>query len=226
MKNKTKVSVIIPAYNEEMTLSCVVKKVFESLKGECRFEVIVVDDGSLDNTFKVANNSGALVIRHNRNMGQGAALKSGLKLASGDIVVMLDADGQHDPAEIPKLIDPILRNEADLVIGSRYLGGNSGFGPIRELLDKLFLFFIRILTNSKLTDSQSMFRGIRREVFKNISLHADYTISGELIIKAKKMGLRITEVPIHVSRRIHGRSYVNIYYPIHVIFTMLRSAAE
>lgn len=224
MQGHKKISVVIPAYNEEATLSHVIEGVYESLRQQdYEFEVIVVDDGSTDNTSEVAKNAGALVIKHVNNKGHAAALKSAFRVATGNIIVMLDADGQHNPFEIPKLLRPVVNNEADLVIGSRYLGGESGFGFYREVLDKFFLLLIRVLTGIKLTDSQSMFRAIKQQALKKLTIHTNYTMSGEMIIKAKKQRLRIKEVPIRVSKRKYGSSYVNFLYPIRVITIMLRS---
>ena len=113
-----KTLIIIPAYNEELTIGSVVAL------AKKYGDVLVVDDGSGDRTSEIAREAGAIVIRHNTNMGKGAALKTGFEYALSreyEIVVTLDADGQHNPDEIPLLMEPIIRGEADLVIGSRYL---------------------------------------------------------------------------------------------------------
>ena len=222
-----KVSVVIPACNEEKTVGDVVKGCFDVLKSfGCEFEVIVVDDGSTDKTFKVAKKAGAKVFRHKKSLGQAVALKTGFKHCFGDIVVTMDADGQHNPKHIPILLKPILNGEADMVIGSRYLTGKSGFGFYREILDKIFISLIRILTGLKLTDTQSMFRAIKRQALLKLNIKTSYTMSTEMVIKAWGEGLTIKEVPIEALSRRYGKSHMGILFPIKTLLIIFRSIIE
>ncbi len=153
--------IIIPAYNEELTIGSVVALARKY------GDVLVVDDGSSDRTSEIAQNAGAIVVKHETNMGKGAALRTGFDyaLANGyDAAVCLDADGQHNPGEIPKLLEPILKDEADMVIGSRFLDGAKKSIPLYR---RLGLWILNTTTNAslngnlKVTDSQSGFRAMK-----------------------------------------------------------------
>jgi len=221
----TKVSVLIPALNEEHTVGDVISGAISALDaGHIDHEIVVIDDGSTDETSAVAEKSGAKVFRNAGTSGQGAALKAGFSLAKGDIIVMLDADGQNDPSDIPQVISPILEGKADFVIGSRYLiRQDVGFGVYRRILDRLFVTLVRLLVGVKLTDSQSMFRAIRAESVKQLDIRGNYRISLEMIVEARRKGLTIAEVPIKVYRRKYGVSRVGLLYPSRIIVTLLKS---
>ncbi|NJE12865.1 glycosyltransferase family 2 protein [Thermococcus sp. LS2] len=189
--------IAIPAYNEEITIGSVV-----SLSKKYG-DVLVVDDGSKDRTSEIAQNAGAIVVRHKRNKGKGKALKTAFKYALSkdyDVVVCIDADGQHNPEEIPLLLKPILEDEADLVIGSRYL--NSAYKNI-PLYRRLGLWVLNMTTNVasnvKITDSQSGFRALNRRALESLDLSsAGYNVESEMIARLSEKGLRIREVPINV----------------------------
>ncbi len=149
-----KTAAIIPAFNEEVAIGSVVL-----LSREHVDEVLVVDDGSTDRTASVAEMAGARVLRHHKNLGKGAALKTGFQATDADVIVTLDADGQHDPAEIPKLMEPIIRGEADIVNGSRYLHGTDENTPrYRRVGQKILDTATNISTGLEITDTQSGFR--------------------------------------------------------------------
>ncbi len=199
LKNhKPIVAACIPALNEERTIADIVSKAkkFADI-------VIVVDDGSSDNTAIVAEKHGALVIRHERTKGYGAALRSALKKAlelDVDIAVTLDADGQHDPAEIPKVIKPIIERKADMVIGSRFLSKKSieeiptGRKIGIHLINFIFKFWSR---NFNISDSQSGFRAYSKKILPYIIPEIDgMGASLEILLKACKRSVKILEVPI------------------------------
>jgi len=221
----TEVSVVIPAFNEEETVGDVVSGAIEVLNAShIDHEVIVVDDGSADETSAIAKKSGAKVVRNPRNLGHGAALRTGFRQADGDIIVMLDADEQNDPHDIPKVVSPLLQGKADLVIGSRYMiEQDRGFGLYRRLLDRLFVTLVRYLVGVKLSDSQSMFRAIRTDLLNQLDIRADYRISVEMIVEAQRKGLRIVEVPIKVYRRRYGASRVGVWYAAKITLSLLTS---
>jgi len=187
----------IPAYNEEKTIAKVVllaKKYVD--------KVIVVDDGSRDMTAEIAEALGAEVIRHKENMGYGAALRTIFHKAreeNADILVILDADGQHDPEEIPTLIEPLLKDEADLVIGSRFLGRTDA-KKYRALGIKIITKTANLLVGTKLTDAQSGFRAYNKKAIQVIRPTDDgMGASVEILTQAIEAKLRIREVPITIK---------------------------
>ncbi|MFA4661655.1 glycosyltransferase family 2 protein [Pyrococcus kukulkanii] len=183
------ISVIIPAYNEE-------RRIGEVLKNMPNFvdEIIVIDDGSTDKTSEIAKAFGAKVIRLDKNLGKGAALREGIKIARGDVIVFMDADGQHDPKEISKLLEPIVEGRADFVIGKRIV--TKGERPlIRKLSNLITSTLISLKLGENIEDTQSGFRAIRKDFVPKIESNR-YEVETEVLIKAKKLGARIIEVPI------------------------------
>jgi hypothetical protein len=207
-----KISIIIPLYNEEKSI----KRVLERIPPRESYEIIIVNDGSTDKSIKKVSaieDSRIILIHHEENEGYGSAVLSGLEEASGDIIVTLDSDGQHDPQEIPKLIAPILFNQADIVIGSRYLGNSTYKVPIYTrmgefLISKiLWLFF-----HQRVRNNQSGFRAFKRKhiaLFKNM-VFKGFAICTEALFKAALKNLRIKEVPINMRVRKFGCSYVKV----------------
>lgn len=164
--------------------------------------VIVVDDGSQDKTAELAKLAGATVISHPQNQGKGAALKTGFQAAKdADIIVTLDSDGQHEPHEIPRLLEPILKDEADVVNGSRYLNGNGKETPAyRRVGQNVLDTATNISGKMDVTDSQSGFRAFAGHTIPVFRFHSvDYTIESEMLIEAAKAGLRIKEVEISAT---------------------------
>jgi glycosyltransferase involved in cell wall biosynthesis len=149
------ITAILPAFNEEVSIGSVVLRTKQYAN-----RVIVVDDGSSDRTAEVASLAGAEVLRHTENMGKGAALRTGFQSLNGDeVIVTIDSDGQHDPADMPRLIEPILRGEADMVNGSRYLNGDRKDTPAYRRLGQVVLDKATNLDSGiSVTDSQSGFR--------------------------------------------------------------------
>jgi glycosyltransferase involved in cell wall biosynthesis len=190
----------IPAYNEEGTIARVIT---QSKRYANR--VIVCDDGSSDATGNVAKQSGATVVRHNNNSGYGAALSTLFKEArklDPDAVVVLDADGQHDPACIPKLIEPILENGADIVIGSRFLNGDCK--DILPVYRKVGISIITKLTSrasyNGITDAQSGLRAYSRDALQAIyPTQHGMGASTEILIRAKEANLKVVERPVLIS---------------------------
>ena len=206
-----KVVAVIPARNEEKTIADIVKFTANYVD-----EVIVVDDRSSDKTGIIAKRKGAKVIKTPINKGLGYVLRFGYKYALGsgaDIIVTLDADGQHNPNDIPKLIERL--KEAHVVLGSRFLGKNKNVtNPIKNIL---LSYVLSILLGIKLSDTQTGFRVFRRECLENLNPIGDSTIRQEEIILAVRKGFKIAEVPITVSDRRYGKSFVNFTYPFKVL---------
>lgn len=204
------VSIIIPTLNEEKTIAGVIEG--------CRpfaDQIIVVDGHSSDRTRDIARNLGATIMKDQKK-GKGQALRQSALQATGDIIVFIDADGSHNPADIPKLIQPIIAGEADHVSASRVLGGSDEFhGGFREFIRVVGCFFITTCINIrfkvKLSESQNGFRAIKTEIFKQLDLKENITtIEQEMIIKTLHKGFRIAEIPSHEKARIAGRSRISI----------------
>ena len=199
-----KILIIIPAYNEELTIGSVVAL------AKKYGEVLVVDDGSGDRTHEIAKKAGATVLRHEANRGKGNAIKTGFEyaLAKGyDVIVCIDADGQHDPDEIPLVLEPIIKDEADLVIGSRYLNGAHKNIPFyRRIGLGILNLTMNMASKVRVTDSQSGFRALNRKALESLSLNfSGYNVESEMIAELSEKGLRIKEVPINVRYDVPNR---------------------
>ena len=199
MKNSNilKITIGIPAYNEEKNIASIItelKKITDS--------IIVCDDGSSDMTSEISKNLGAVVISHKKNMGYGAAINSIFqksKEMKSDLLVTFDADGQHRVEDIEKVVEPIKNNDADLVIGSRFLDEKSHIPNYRKIGIKVITQVTNASIKKKLTDSQSGFRAYNQRVLSQISpSDMGMGISTEILIKSSSKGLRIMEVPITV----------------------------
>ncbi len=213
-------SVIIPAKDEASSIGSLIHRVRESL---CTYtyEIIVVNDNSSDITREIAESYGAVVVSHDRNLGKGAAMKTGVANVKGDIIVFLDGDGVHNPGDIPNIIAPILQDKADLVIGSRALQGwkRAGCSLTRRLCNNTasFVLFVVIslllplvtlfrypLKRVKVTDCTSGFRAITKEGWRGLNLSSHgFEIETEMIYEAARTRLVITEVPINCRRNGH-----------------------
>jgi len=194
-----KLSIVIPAHNEAATIGEVVRQVSAVTLPGIDKEIIVVDDGSLDRTGEMASAQGAVVIEHLINRGLGGALGTGIEAAlrrGADLLVTFDADGQHAPADIVKVVEPILSGRVDVVIGSRLL--EAGDMPAaRRLANHLANLVTVILFGVRVSDSQSGLRAMTRSAAARISLVSDhYDISSEICAEIGRHRLRFTEVPI------------------------------
>ncbi|MBI0583426.1 MAG: glycosyltransferase family 2 protein [Methanomassiliicoccus sp.] len=202
------VAIIIPAYNEELTIGSVVLRAR-------RFAdtVIVADDGSTDRTSEVASLAGAKVIRSGVNRGKADAIMRGfaeLEGAEYTVAVMLDADGQHYPEDLPDVIAPILSDEADLVIGSRFMDGSSMVPAYRRLGQKLLDRFTNIGAAKTIGDTQSGFRAMGRKGVQNMDFRSTgYSLESAMIMHFVSRGLRIEEVPIRVSYDVPNKHKKN-----------------
>ncbi|MDH4196422.1 MAG: glycosyltransferase family 2 protein [Candidatus Aminicenantes bacterium] len=202
-----KLSVVIPVYNERATLREILARV-EAVDVGFPKEIVVVDDFSTDGTREILQDlarPGLRVLLQERNQGKGAALRRGFAEAEGDIILVQDADLEYDPAEYPQLIAPILKDRADVVYGSRFLGG-----PHRVLFywhavgNRFLTTLTNIVTNLNLTDMETCYKVFRRDILRQLRLRSDrFGFEPEVTIKLAKLRARIYEVPISYA----GRDY-------------------
>lgn len=194
-----KIVAVIPAYNEE-------KRIRNSAEDAGCFTdaVVVVDDCSQDSTGEVALNAGAYVLRHEINRGQGAALQTGtdyaLQILEADIIVHFDADGQMQGSDIPKMVQPIINNEADIVLGSRFLGAQSNMPFSRRATLWLALLFTRLVSGIKLSDTHNGFRVLSKYAARNIKISLDRMAhASEILDLIKLKNLRFVERPVTIK---------------------------
>ncbi len=203
------IMILIPAYNEADNLKELLPRIPKKIEG-IDVGILVIDDGSEDETFSVASEiEDVFVVKNPINRGGGAALWLGydiLKKAGAHLCVTMDADGQHQPEELIKLVLPILNDQYDCVIGSRILGHSEKGSLLRIMGVHIFGKIISVLLGKKITDPSSGFRAFRMESVASINLHEDQYHTSELIVEAVKKGIRIEEVPITILKRKYGKS--------------------
>ena len=211
---------IIPAYNEEVALGSIILRTLQYVD-----EVIIVNDGSDDKTVDVAKLAGAEIINHATNLGKGEALKSGFSaIGDADVVVTIDADGQHNPDEIPSLIKPIIEDGADLVNGSRYMNGPEENTPAyrrvgQQVLDNATNFSAGI----KVTDSQSGFRAFSPAACKVFRFYdTGFGIESEMLVDVAEAGLKIVEVPITVRYDVDGSTKNPVTHGVGVLLKIIK----
>ncbi|HIE53445.1 MAG TPA: glycosyltransferase family 2 protein [Armatimonadetes bacterium] len=203
-------TVVIPTLNEEATIG----EIVEAVKPYAA-EILVVDGHSTDATREIAAAAGARVILDN-GRGKGAAVRLALQEAKNDIVVFLDADGSHEVRDLPRLVEPILRGEADLVVGCRMTGGSDELhgdaGKFLRLIgSEIITLIINYRWNVRLTDVQNGFRAIRREVGLKLGLQEDrFAIEEEMVMKCLRRGFRVANVSSHEYKRRVGRSRIRL----------------
>ncbi|MFH1724055.1 MAG: glycosyltransferase family 2 protein [Elusimicrobiota bacterium] len=202
-----KLTILIPVYNEKATVETLVGRV-QAVKLPIQREIIAIDDGSTDGTLDILGRleeEGLVVLRHERNRGKGAAIRTGISRATGDVVLIQDADLEYDPEDYPVLLRPLLDGRAEVVYGSRFLGG-----PHRVLLfwhyagTKLFTLLTNILYNVNLTDMGVCYKVFLTDALRTLKLRSDrFGFEPEVTAKVCKRHLRLYEVPISYS----GRTY-------------------
>ena len=214
----------IPAYNEGKNIASILLR----LKNISE-HIIVCDDGSSDLTSEIAEKLGAIVVTHTKNLGYGAAIKTIFLKAqeiNADALVTFDADGQHKIEDIDKILVPIKNNKADIVIGSRFLNDKQKISKYRKIGIKTITELTNITSGTKITDSQSGFRGYNRKTLENIKLtESGMGISTEILIKAKKSNFKIIEVPIIVSYEGETSTHNSIIHGSSVIISTLKYVA-
>lgn len=201
------VAVVVPAKNEAASLGGVLEKL--NLSSEYQLIPVVVDDGSSDDTIDVAREFNAVAVRHHMTVGYGGALKTGYAIAKklgAEIVVQIDADGENDPAEMGRLITEVVRDSGRLVIGSRFLGGTFKTSRARRAGMGFFTWLTNVLTGFELTDVTSGYRAFSLARVNSIEFDSDMHCAIEMILRAKKNGMSVKEVPVAYQARVSGQS--------------------
>jgi len=203
MRNPQLLSILIPVYNEVKTIRKIITRVEAVDLGSICKEIILVDDGSSDGTREalkdLKENSPHKIYFHSQNMGKGAALRTALTYATGDIIIIQDADLEYDPAEYKELIKPILDGNADVVYGSRLSGGKvaRAFNYWHYIGNKILTFLTNILYNSILSDMETCYKVFRADVIKNIQIRSNrFDFEPEITAKVLKRKYRVYEMPI------------------------------
>ena len=204
-----KVSIIIPVYNEEKTINKILDKVFK-VKLFLDKEIIVIDDHSTDNTLEILKKRNSIILlQHEINKGKGAAIKSGFKKATGDIILIQDADLEYDPNDYPKLLKPILENKTKVVYGSRFLnkklilfGENKTNLPLHWMGNKFLTFITSLLYRQKITDMETCYKVFKKEILDKIHIKSNrFEFEPEITAKISKAKYKIYEVPINYKVR-------------------------
>ena len=221
-----KVLAIIPVYNEEKTVFSVVKDIKNNFP---QIDVIVVNDGSTDNTYDSAVSSGAVVLDLPFNLGIGGAMQTGYLFAwknNYDIAIQVDGDGQHDCLYMEKLMEPLMNGQADMVIGSRYVAKSLYKASVCRRMGMVFFSsMVRILTGEKIKDTTSGFRAVNRKIIKLFALKypSDYP-EVNVLVKLHRYGLKIIEYPVEMKQRSYRKSSItpmrSAYYLFKVSLAM------
>jgi len=197
-------SVIVPVYNERVTVAEVIRRI-RAVDVPVDVEVIVVDDGSSDGTEKVLSALGDSTVRiltHKVNQGKGAAIRTGLGSARGDLVLVQDADLEYDPEDWPSLLDPILRGKAQVVYGSRFTGQRKNMMPLHWIGNRFLSLVTNILYSSTMSDMETCYKLFDRRVLEGITIQSDkFDFEPEITAKVLRRGYRIYEVPISYAGR-------------------------
>ncbi len=225
VSSSKRVTIFLPAYNESRVIGGVLEKLPASLAGIGPVRVVVVDDGSRDDTAVVSRSHGALVARHRINRGVGLATITGIKIAreiGTDILVMMDSDGQHDPDDLAAVIAPIVDGKADVVVGTR-LVKSKGMPWIRRVGNKTMNLILRLLAGVRTTDSQSGFRAFNSYALERLRLTTSgYEVHTEMLVAARRAGLRIAEAPIKVIYTAYSKKKgQTITNSLNVIFRLI-----
>jgi len=218
----------IPCYNEAETLAITLAALPRVVPGFDKVEWLVIDDGSMDSTIKVAQENGVdHIVRHTRNQGLARAFMTGIREAvrlGADVIVNTDADNQYNADDIPSLTQPIIDGKADLVVGERPIDNIHHFSPIKKILQKMGSWVVRTASRTDIPDAASGFRAISRNAAQQLVVFNNYTYTLETIIQAGQKNMAITSIPIRVNQDMRpSRLVKNIpSYIIHSIVTIVR----
>lgn len=210
--NTQKVIVFLPAHNEEESITEVIERIPRSFHPMVKVEVLVIDDGSTDQTVAVSKKAGAdHVVSLPANMGLGAAVREGLRQCDkldADIAVMIDADNEYPAWQIPELLAPLFNGEADYTMGSRFLGNINGMRLNRRLGNYFFTFLQSLLLRKWIYDGQSGMRAFSKQAIRHAEIIHDYNYAQVITLNLVRKGFRVKEIPIHYQVRTKGQSFI------------------
>ena len=209
------ISVIVPVFNEEMTIDEVLSKLI-SLKKRMSIEIIVIDDGSVDDTANIISKYSEIIfVQHKKNIGKGAAIKTGLAKSSGQIIVIQDADLEYDVEQIPLLVEPIFNGRADVVYGSRFLGKIEGMSLSHNIGNRILSFVAQILYSKQITDIMTGHKAFKKQILNLIDLkERSFEVEIELTSHIFKNGFKLAEIPITYKYRSKGFAKINYCHGI------------
>jgi glycosyltransferase involved in cell wall biosynthesis len=223
-----KLMIQIPCYNEEATIGLTISELPRSIPGIDEIEILIINDGSHDNTVAAARNAGAHhIVSHTTNKGLAAAYMTGLECSlqlGADIVVNTDADNQYCAADIELLVRPILRGDADIVVGCRPIAQIEHFSPIKKLLQRFGSRMVRLISGTTVADVTSGFRAVTREAARSLFVYNRYTYTIETIIQAGQQNLKIESIPIRTNEDLRPSRLITSIpqYILRSVITMLR----
>jgi glycosyltransferase involved in cell wall biosynthesis len=210
MTTGIKVSIIVPAYNEENTIEAVLSRLLKVCQSLPSCEIIVIDDGSTDSTAEKVERFSSVRLVRQKNQGKGAALRTGLNVSDGDIIVIQDADLEYHPEDIPQLIEPILSGKADAVYGSRFKGNMDGMSFSHNIGNRIISLSTKLLFGVSVTDVMTGHKAFRRKIFNPTPFKENgFTVEIEITARILKNHWRLTEIPIVYSYRKHGVAKIN-----------------
>ncbi len=224
----TKLSIIVPAYNEEETIEEALERVLAVDLGDVGKEVLVVDDASTDRTAEVLerfqDRPRVTVLKQRENGGKGYAIRTALAHATGDIVIIHDADLEYDPQDFPLIIEPILKGEADVVYGSRFLGSIEGMRIPHLVANKIFAWAATLLFGKRVTDEATCYKAFRIDILRSLNLKCQgFEFCPEVTAKALRSGYRFREVPIsYRGRSIKGGKKIRARDGAEALYTLLK----
>ena len=223
-----KLSVIVPAYNEEETIDEIINRVRAVDLGEVDLEMVIVDDASTDGTPErlktYRGEAGITVLRHDSNRGKGAAIRTGLDSASGDLVVIQDADLEYDPNDYPRLIKPIIDGDADVVFGSRFAGSVQNMRYINVVANKVLALAATLLFGKRITDEATCYKVLATDTLRSFDLQCErFEFCPEVTAKTLRRGYRLVEVPItYRARTFETGKKIRTRDGLEAIWTLLR----
>lgn len=228
MKSK-KLSIIIPVYNEKNFVFELLQKVNSVDLGDIKKEIIVIDDCSTDGTKEIlsekCNNMIDKLLFNEHNLGKGATLKKGFSHASGDVIIIQDADLEYDPSEYEKIVTPIFNNEADVVYGSRFLNKNQFNGYTQnKIANKFLTHFSNMLTGYKITDMETCYKAFKADIIKSIDIkESRFGFEPEITAKLSKMDVKLIEVAISYYPRTKSEGKkINIKDGIRALYCIIK----
>jgi hypothetical protein len=219
--NNSKIAIIIPAYNEAKNIGSVLKNIPTNISD--KLDIIVIDDGSTDQTANIASNHNTHIIVHEKNLGNGAATRSGLEYCKNrnyDVVVILDADGQHDPKYLPQFIEPIIHDEYHFTIGNRFKHYYK-MSAKKRFCSLLITGLYKVILRKHISDPTNGYRALSSDVVKNLELESNYSVTQEMLLKVIPF-YEYKEIPIQLKQRKSGSSFISLkkYLPKMLLFVL------